>query len=363
MKDLLMLCTKNVHFTFNDITFLQIDGVAMGSPLGPVLAGIFMTQLERTILPELGSYMLPWSRYVDDTVTAVNSNYVNQALTALNGFDNNIQFTYELESNNNCLPFLDVLLVRKQQLIETQVYRKPTANNIYLHWESHAPKSWKIGTLKTLLLRAYKICSSTKSREEELKHISTVFNTINGYPVQVIENVMEKMQEGIISDSTSKDNSPQSILTLPYKGQQGNRLLKSLVRTLEQQLNTSLQVRYTGTKLAKMFNIKDKTKIDHLYDVVYMAKCPEITCKAVYIGETGRRLKTRIDEHNGKDNKSNVAKHMVESGHGQIKDSDFNILAKNTGGTYSRKIIEALYIKKLKPSLNVQHASVPLSLF
>ena len=83
---------------------------------------------------------------------------------------------------------------------------------------------------------------------------------------------MEKMQEGIISDSTSKDNSPQSNFTVPYKGQQGHRLLKSLARTLKQQLNTwvKVKVRYTGAKLAKLFNIKDKTKIDHLYDICSM---------------------------------------------------------------------------------------------
>ena len=46
MKELLILCTKNVHFTFNNETYIQVDGVAMGSPLDPVLAKIFMVELE-----------------------------------------------------------------------------------------------------------------------------------------------------------------------------------------------------------------------------------------------------------------------------------------------------------------------------
>ena len=46
MKELLTLCTKNVYFTFDNQVYQQNDGVAMRSPLGPVLAGTFMVELE-----------------------------------------------------------------------------------------------------------------------------------------------------------------------------------------------------------------------------------------------------------------------------------------------------------------------------
>ena len=71
MKELLILCTKNVHFTFNGEIYSQQDGVAMGSPLGPVLAGIFMVELERTLVPKFRRKMFPWRRYVDDTIAMV----------------------------------------------------------------------------------------------------------------------------------------------------------------------------------------------------------------------------------------------------------------------------------------------------
>ena len=47
MKNLYILCTKNVHFTFGNNISEQKDVVAMGSPLGPVLAGIFMVQFRK----------------------------------------------------------------------------------------------------------------------------------------------------------------------------------------------------------------------------------------------------------------------------------------------------------------------------
>ena len=46
MKELLLLCIKNVHYMLNSDIHQQFDGVAMGSPLGPVMAGIFMVKLE-----------------------------------------------------------------------------------------------------------------------------------------------------------------------------------------------------------------------------------------------------------------------------------------------------------------------------
>ena len=38
----------------------------MGSPLGPVLADIFMVELENNIVPVLREYLSFWKRYVDD---------------------------------------------------------------------------------------------------------------------------------------------------------------------------------------------------------------------------------------------------------------------------------------------------------
>ena len=70
MKEMHTLCTKNVHFTYNTI-FVQTDGVAMGSLLGPVLTDIVMTELEKT-LPDIYIRHIKFlRRYVDDTISYV----------------------------------------------------------------------------------------------------------------------------------------------------------------------------------------------------------------------------------------------------------------------------------------------------
>ena len=72
LKKLLILCTKNVHFTFsgNILSNLMVR-VAMHSPLGPVLADILMVELENKLVPTLTDYMKFWKRYVDDTICFV----------------------------------------------------------------------------------------------------------------------------------------------------------------------------------------------------------------------------------------------------------------------------------------------------
>ena len=50
---LLNLCTKEVNFTFTEELYQQVGGVAMGSPLGPLFANIFMYKLENTVMPKV----------------------------------------------------------------------------------------------------------------------------------------------------------------------------------------------------------------------------------------------------------------------------------------------------------------------
>ena len=159
MKDPITLCTKNVPFTFNDDIHQQRDGVAMGSPLGPVLAGIIMVELENSIVPKMNSHLRFWKRYVDDTLTIAKEGSINHILQQLNSFHPNTQFTFEIESSGR-IPFLDILIIRKKSSIETTVYRKCTDTGIYLNWFSFAPNTWKRGTLKNLVYRAYNICST-----------------------------------------------------------------------------------------------------------------------------------------------------------------------------------------------------------
>ena len=117
-------------------------------------------------------------------------------------------------------------------------------------------------------------------------------------------------------------------------------------------------------KLNSCFSIKDKTKFEHQQDLVYYVKCTEPSCRDNYVGETGRRIIERIKDHSGRDHASHMVKHNIESSHTDVNTANFKIIDMNfSNNKRKRKIAESLWIKDLRPTLNVQEKSIPLKLF
>ena len=65
---------KNCNFIFKGQIYQQIDGVAMGSPLGPIFANIFVIPWT-VLLHNCSSSFKPllYRRYVDDCFLLFNS--------------------------------------------------------------------------------------------------------------------------------------------------------------------------------------------------------------------------------------------------------------------------------------------------
>ena len=81
-------------------------------------------------------------------------------------------------------------------------------------------------------------------------------------------------------------------LKLPYKGDHGINLIKSIQTSTKKSLREKYDVRIflTGTKLSSHFNIKDDTNKHHKHDLVYFSRCPSTDCTERYTRETSRRL-------------------------------------------------------------------------
>jgi hypothetical protein len=375
LKNLLYLCTKEGHFTFNGETYIQTDGVMMGSPLGSLIANIFMCELENDLIPTMNNEIEEWTRFVDDTFALIDPDATQNVLQRLNSYDPKIQFTYE-EEKNETIPFLDVLIKKtgENQLVTT-VYRKKTNNNVYMNWNSYSPRTWKIGTLKNLIRRAAIICSNTEDLEKEFNHLETVFCDINEYPVKVVKKVVEeekrRLQEqteepttGSTTDDNTNEEESTIYINLPFAGPNGETLMKKLKQQIEGKSNkVKIRATYTPQKLGSKFVVKDKTKDENLHNVTYHVSCGNKKCKSCYVGQTKCRIIKRTLQHNSKDNASHVLIHSKKTKHRRVSMKNVKILGRRYKTDFKRKISESLFIKQLKPDLNKQKDAFKLKLY
>ena len=109
----------------------------MGSQLGPTLADIIMTELENIVIkPILACGTLKfYAQYVDDTLVLSKPSDITLILLKLNSFDTQIQFTHEIITNNNDVPFLDIIITPILALLSTA--NLPTSGKASIYFALH----------------------------------------------------------------------------------------------------------------------------------------------------------------------------------------------------------------------------------
>ena len=155
-KQLLTLSVKSSCFVFNNVYYQQVDGVAMGSPLGPTLGNLFFVNYESKWLKECSVQFAPkyYPRYVDNIFLLFNAkDHVKKFLRYGNSRHPNIKFTCE-EENDNKISFLDISITRTENKFTTSIFRKKTYSGVYLNFHSHLPTDYKKGLIDTLLHRS-----------------------------------------------------------------------------------------------------------------------------------------------------------------------------------------------------------------
>ena len=370
-------CIKDNVFIFNSRLFVQIDGVAMGSPLAPILADIFMNILLETNIINRESdiknvaflnycngfeYVARcFTRYVDDIFAAFNDlETANEFLTFLNGLHPNIKFTIEEEVMGR-LPFLDILLKREESCMTTTVYRKSTHSGVYAHFTSFAPFSLKLQLIRSLLHRAYEICSSYELLHAEFERIRVMMMN-NGYNCDYIYSVISRflMRKNSVYSPRFGPKPKQIYIRLPFLKDATYKLEKCINSCLSQIKCGSLRVKffYTYSRVSDKLKFKDRSST--INNVVYYLKCDK--CDADYTGETKRHVPFRMEEHTDPMTDSLVARHSAENPGHTFNTDNPKILAFEHK-TCKRRIKEALFIQKKKPTLNVQEKSYKLFLF
>ena len=370
-RHLLTLAVMDNYFIFDNVLYMQIDGMAMGSPLGPTFANIFMCYLEEKMFRNPVEFQPTYyKRYVDDTFVMFRSpDDRGRFLEFINSLHSNIKFTMETEREGK-LAFLDVYVMRKDGNLITDVFRKSTFSGLGLNFHSFTDRKFMMNSCRTLIFRAFKICSNWHLFHKEINFLGKFFSS-NSYPSHIFPKMVNKFLCNFYEPPLQITTVPKKIiyLSLPYIGIHTKTLKNELISCMTR-LYPMADFRFCFTNprtLQSLFKFKDTLPELMQSGVVYKYFCPKCSL-GTYVGNTNRLLKVRIDSHRGTSHRTgcnlNVKETSAIRDHSRkckvdITGADFKILAR-TNCSSDLLILESLFIKTHFPNLNNDTSSTPL---
>jgi hypothetical protein len=181
---------------FENEIFQQENGAAMGSPMIPPYANIFMYMLERNTVNKHSEsgFLLLYKRFIDDILvfTKDDGPLLKNLIDDLNNINPKIKLTWTNKSTN--CNFLDInLFCSENNVVHSNVYQKPLNMYAYLPFHSYHTPGQKKGFIKAEALRYSRICS----RKNDFLKMITLLNIRllrRGYPLKFIESCTKNVK-------------------------------------------------------------------------------------------------------------------------------------------------------------------------
>lgn len=357
----------------------------MGSRVAPPLAITFMHVIESLILSSPGDQPVLYLRYIDDIlgVWTHGASELNNYHKFVDSFHPSLKFSLERTdpSQISSVPFLDTLItVSPSGQFSTELYFKPMASPIIIHFTSAQPMQVKNAVLHSELLRAKRTGSDDDAVERGIDKVTNIFLS-NGYPRRIIKRAIFKVKH---TDQMNKkqqrniQNQNTTFISLPFIDDDLSRKINAKARasglpiriawqrgqTVSSMLVQSALTPATCPSGSRTCNAceagvegKCTTK-----NVVYEIKCT--LCQDTnYVGETKRPVRLRFNEHlrdaKNKTRDTPFGDHMHHRHpEANITASTLNlIILRRCKDVASLKITESTCIRDLSPKLNTQTSS------
>ena len=357
-KELVKKATGGI-FLYQGEYFRQIDGVTMGSPLGPTMANFCLAHYENELLSKAQDKYKPalYLRYVDDIFCVFREGQQHEPLLQqLNNMHRNLRFTVEIGGKS--LAFLDTVITlpnNESEMFNSKVYRKPTFTGLILNSTAMCPAKWKFGLIKCLLHRAYVISSDWFTMHKEIEFLRTLFME-NGYSDGLFSSCLQRFLSEKFSTSAAKtkvrEDGVETIFSIPYVGLPSTIYARKIQQLMKDNFGITVRVIFNTFKVKNYFSLKCTTPTPLLANVVYKFQCLRDSNKA-YIGKTKRHLTTRVKEHY--QGPSAIQNHLDSCNACKEQFSCQSFVVIDSGQTdFDITIKEALHIKHHRPWLNKQ---------
>ena len=371
--------------------YQQTDGLSMGSKISPLIANFYLNIMEQKIIKQeiQKGNISAYCRFVDDVYCVIRKNQKRRILNSINKFDPKfLSFTHQV-MNNNSLTFLDTeIYINEKNLPEIKKFRKETASNVIMNYNSVSPKRYKLAALKGDVFRCHYTCSTEENLINALNDLTEQY-VKNEYPRRLVNNTIREIKTKNFEKNGNqntyqelKANAPSQFYTLciPFTANRCEKVASKLIRLLK--TNTPyyhINFAWKLEKIQKSFSHKLKMPVPELekIGVAYKFDC---LCQESYIGESKRQLQNRIKEHNQKSKQTAISNHIYGNSLKNIEPcseyssgirnqfgaqpnpnqkfafikNQFKLLQNNLTNTHDRRTFEAVAIAVNKPKLNAQ---------
>ena len=182
-------------FSFADHYYKQINGVAMGTKMGPSYANLFVGYIEHQFFNQYnGPKPELYRRYIDDCIGATSSTRedLNQFVTAVISFHPALKYTWEISDTS--LAFLDIKVSIEGNGLCTSVHYKPTDSHSYLLYSSSHPSHVKNSISYSQFLRLRRLCSDDSDFSLKSEEMCDFFDK-RGYPASVLRAGHHRAQQ------------------------------------------------------------------------------------------------------------------------------------------------------------------------
>ena len=177
----------------------------------------------------------------------------------------------------------------------------------YLDFQSHHPSHVKRGLVRCRYNRARSITSTQEALQKEECHLTKVLKQ-NVYPVNFIHSSLTPQQDMVTTQvQLLEEGSSPPLVMLPYtKGASED------IWRICRKFGMKFVFRSGQSLHSVLSKVKDALAIEKQSKVVHRIPC---NCGKVYVGETVRRLETRMKEHQDVCQKGTLGKSALAEHH------------------------------------------------
>jgi hypothetical protein len=193
IAQILRIILSQTFFKFNATLYTQQLGITMGSSCSVKVANITLHKhLLNTLKYYTGTLPNVSLRLIDDIFGTFDGTLAEllEFVEFLNNSHQTIKFT--VEHSKTAISFLDTMVYIDKKCIKTKLYKKPTDNKQYLHFNSEHPQHMKKSIPYAQALRYRRIIEDDYIFKLELEKLATNF-IVRQYPENIVQNAIDKV--------------------------------------------------------------------------------------------------------------------------------------------------------------------------